>query len=71
MPTKLINKVAVEVSIDELWELIAYHSKMFDSIPQKSYSKMTMAGHTLEVTAKKHLERWKELENLLDNTWPK
>lgn len=65
------HKVSVELDIGELMGLIDYHWSIFRSLPKERYSQMTMAGHTLEVTAMKHKERAQELRNLLDEKWPK
>jgi hypothetical protein len=65
------NKVSVEVNIWELQVLIGENQKMADAIPKEAYDRMTMAGHTLGVTAKKYYDRARELDNLLQRTWPK
>jgi len=66
-----MTKATVELDIGEMMGLIDYHWTMFSAIPKERYSQMTMAGHTLEVTAMKHKTRAQELRNLLDDTWPK
>ena len=66
-----MEKVSVDLDIGELMGLIDYHWEIFNGIPKERYSQMTMAGHTLEVTAMKHKRRATELRNLLDETWPK
>jgi hypothetical protein len=63
--------VQVELTIDELMELIDYHRRMYDGIPRDMYPQMTMAGHTLGVTAQRQRDRIVELDNLLHSKWPK
>lgn len=63
--------VTVELGIGELMSLIHYNRDIVDHIPAERYHQMTMAGHTLGVTAQKHKDRLRELEDLLHNTWPK
>lgn len=63
-------KVRVKLSIDEVDALIEYHWKMFNAIPKELYDRMTLAGHTLGVTAEKQKKRAIKLQNLKDDKWP-
>lgn len=65
------EKVSIDISIDEFWELIAYHHKIADYIPKESYHVKNMAGTTMETTVRKHRARAHELDVLLNKTWPK
>lgn len=65
------DKVTIEVGIMELFELIDFNRKMYEGIPKDRYEQMTMAGHTLGVTAKKYSDRAEKLDRLLNETWPK
>ena len=67
----MATKAKVRLSIDEVDALIEYHRKMFNGIPKELYDRMTMAGHTLGVTAEKQRKRAVKLQNLKDDTWPK
>jgi hypothetical protein len=63
--------IKADLSIDEVMALIEYNQKMADNIPQELYGQMTMAGHTLGVTAEKYRTRAQEWDDLLNRTWPK
>lgn len=67
----MADKVSVELSTCEVIALIDYHWNLFNGIPKDMYDRPTMAGHTLGVTAEKQKKRARELQNLLDDTWPK
>lgn len=71
LDTLTMTKATVELDIGEMMGLIDWHWEMFRHIPKERYGQMTMAGHTLEVTAMKHKQRANELHNLLDEVWPK
>jgi len=60
-----------KLTIDEVMALIAYNQKMADEIPKELYGNMTMAGHTLGVTAEKYRTRAQEWDDLLNRVWPK
>lgn len=66
-----MKDVSLNLGIEELTALIDYNWTMFNAIPKECYGRMTAAGHTLEVTAKRYQSRARELQNLLDDTWPK
>lgn len=66
-----MKTVSLNLGIEELTALIDYNWTMFNAIPKEAYERKTMAGHTLGVTAKKYQSRARELQNLLDDTWPK
>jgi hypothetical protein len=65
------SRVKVDIGIDELGEVIAYHLKIANGIPKERESVMTMAGWPLGVTKQRHLVRARELSRIYEDKWPK